>query len=276
MRSFARRRLESLANALRTGPANTAIARMPITPSNDRHRRSHTPRSGATVADGEGRQPVICLRGQAPDCGPQGENVRPMTQGPRIAAALLLAGRGTLIAPAGVADAVGPRNRVVALLHRRALRHAREDIALTHDEGRVLMAPGACLDACAAFRACILGWQNGQDLLGRVAWFTRARFDPCAARPAKPSGVAAVGTEAGEAALVARRRAAAARREPSRCLKPLATSLESDRPTRRGRDEPGAAATRTSGGRTFCRGLSRRSLLQVKPAGWALRFVGAA
>ena len=197
MRSFARRRLGSLAIALRTGPANTPIARMPITPSNDRHRRSHTPRSGATVADGEGRQPVICLRGQTPDCGPQGENVGPMTQGPRIAAALPLAGRGTLIGPAGVADAVGPRNRVVALPHRRALPHAREDIALRPDEGRVLLAPGACLDARAAFRACILGWQNGQDLLGRVAWFTMARFDPCAARPAKAKSMRVLASDAG-------------------------------------------------------------------------------
>ena len=256
MRSFACRRWGSLALARRSGPANTTIAQATLTLSHHRLHRAHAALSCACVAEGEGRPRVISSRRRTTECcGPAGENVGPLTKTSGLVALLLFAPRGMDVEPVGAAAAVGWTNRV----------GARD--TLTHAKGwRVT----PCLDARAAVPGRIFGQPNGRDLSAHRG---SLRAPPGAVMA--PAEELAVPQFATAVPLPARGR----RRQPPRCLKPLATSLEAigrrdSRAERCGRREPGAAATSASQGSACCRGAANHgcSLMPTyglcAPSGW--------
>jgi len=276
MRSFACRRLGSLALALGRGQADSTIAQATFTLSHHGGQCAHAAPSCARAADGDVRLRMISSRPQPTGCcGPAGGNVRPSTKTSGLAGLRLFARRGKGVEPVGAADALGWPNSRDAREGRPAMPDARDDMALTHDRGRMVMAPAACADARAAVPGRIFDQPNSRDLSVHQGSL-RARQETSWRAAAKEPG-------AGE--LAARQFAAAAsplprgrRRKPPRCLKPPATSLEAiggrdSCAERRGRREPGAASA--SGQGAFRRGAADHGCWSMQRK-WALCFVGAA
>jgi len=238
MRSFACRRLGSLALALGRGQVDTTIAQATFTLSHHGGPRAHAALSCGRAAAGDVRPRMISSRPFPTGCcGPAGGNVRPSTKTSGLARLRLFARRGMGVEPVGAAGALGGPN-------------SRDDMALTHDSGRMVMAPAACADARAAVPGRIFDQPSSRDLSVHQGSF-RARQESWRAAAKEPgAGELAEGQFATAASPLPRGR----RRKPPRCLKPPATSLEAiggrDSGTeRRGRREPGAAAMSASLGR---------------------------
>jgi hypothetical protein len=288
MRSFACRRLGSLALARRSGPANITIAQATFTLSDHRGHHAHAALSAARAAAGEGRPPVIFLRRQTTDCGgPAGETVRPSTQTSGMPARLLFALRRMGGEPACAADAVGWTNSLDARAERLARPKACDDMALTHDKGWMMMAPRACLDARAAVPGRIFAKPSGRDVSvhqGSLRAIPGTVMAPVGEATRRRHRRDAAGEElaARQFATTASLRSRGRRRKPPRCLKPRATSLEAtggrdSRAEQCGRRKPGAAAPSTSQDWAFCRvardhgcRLMQRNGLSA-PSGWLRR-----
>jgi len=273
MRSFACRRLGSLGLAFRSAPATTTIAQTTITGLHQGRSRSHAPLSLARAAADKRRARVSSRRRETRECcGLAGENVRPRIKLSGVAARRVFAERSIRLKPVCVAPGVGWRKRAGVCEDQLAMSNARNDIALTHDNARSVIAPAVCLDARAALAARVFDRPSRPDPFERAAGRNRARCEQGQEpRPvAKRFGAAAAATGTGDQERAAVHLAVAAGRrprnpgcKPPRCLKPLATRLEAidGRGTRAenrsGRCEA-CAATSSAQGRAFCRGAANR------------------
>ena len=232
MPSFVCRRLGALGLTLRSGPANTTIAQTTITRADHGGQRPHALFFFAS----DGRAGVSCGRRQTLACGGlEGENVMACIKRPGFVAQRVFAEPGICGEPVCVADRVGRKNRAAVCEHHLAMSNAGNGNALTHDKVCNVIAPGARVDAYAAVAARVSDRLSDPDAFATVAWCNKVGFEP---RPqprprAKRIGAAAVAMPAGDQeraapylAVAAALRPRSRRRKSSRCLKPLATSLE--------------------------------------------------